>query len=52
VTGLIAANLVVSRLGIGNPATILDVEPDEPHIAAAKALDRNLRKALAGVGVA
>eukprot|EP00798_Chlamydomonas_sp_ICE-L_P018499 gene18499-24997_t len=36
VTGLAAANLVVERLGVGNKAEVLDVEPDEPHIALAK----------------
>ncbi|KAG2497258.1 hypothetical protein HYH03_004842 [Edaphochlamys debaryana] len=40
VTGLSAANLVVQRLGLGSQAEILDVEPDEPHIAAARAAVR------------
>jgi hypothetical protein len=34
--GLIAANLVVDRLGIGSRAMILDTEPDEPHIQIAR----------------
>ncbi|GLI65776.1 hypothetical protein VaNZ11_009387 [Volvox africanus] len=52
VTGLSAANLVISRLGgNGQPAQILDVEPDEPHIAAARAAVRGLREVVAAAGL-
>lgn len=43
VTGLTAANLVVQRLGHGEQASVLDVEPDEPHIAAARTAVSQLR---------
>lgn len=36
VTGLTAANLVIQRLGRGRPVQVLDVDPDEPHIALTK----------------
>ncbi len=51
VTGLSAANLVVSRLGVGRPATILDVEEDEPHIAAARTAVRTAREAADALGL-
>jgi hypothetical protein len=44
VTGLRAANLAVQRLGRGRPAPIIDTEPDELHIAAAKQVNRSLRR--------
>ena len=40
VTGLTAANLVVEHLGHGRPARLLDTEPDEPHIALGKELNK------------
>ncbi|HIK53739.1 MAG TPA: FAD-dependent oxidoreductase [Synechococcales cyanobacterium M55_K2018_004] len=43
VTGLEAANLVIARLALGQPATILPVEPDEPHIQGLRSLNRTLR---------
>lgn len=43
VTGLTASNLVIDRLGLGTKATILDVEPDEPHVALARQGVRALR---------
>lgn len=43
VTGLSAANLVVQRLGGGRPATILDVEPDEPHVQLARSIAKQAR---------
>ncbi|WP_019501651.1 FAD-dependent oxidoreductase [Pseudanabaena sp. PCC 6802] len=49
VTGLEAANEVVAYFGHGNRARILPIEPDEPHIQAARFLNqtaRNLGKAL------
>jgi len=46
VTGLAAANLVVAELGQGRAAEILQVEPDEPHIAAAKEINSQLKRVL------
>ncbi|MGB5596994.1 MAG: FAD-dependent oxidoreductase, partial [Crocosphaera sp.] len=43
VTGLEAANLVIEQLG-GNPATIIPVEPDEPHIQSGRIINQNFRK--------
>ncbi|MCU0527051.1 MAG: FAD-dependent oxidoreductase [Elainella sp. Prado103] len=43
VTGLEAANQVIHQLGIGHPATILPVEPDEPHIQLARSINRSVR---------
>ena len=51
VTGLSAANLVIQQLGRGQPAAILPVEPDEPHIAAAKELNRSVKSALYSTGL-
>ncbi|KAK9843730.1 hypothetical protein WJX81_003891 [Elliptochloris bilobata] len=51
VTGLRAANLAIARLGHGSPAAILDIEPDEAHIAAAKALHRGVRRGLHAFGL-
>jgi uncharacterized protein with NAD-binding domain and iron-sulfur cluster len=53
VTGLTAANLVIDALGgpASAKATILDVEPDEPHIVLGKQLDRGARQLLEGLGV-
>lgn len=42
-TGLRAANLVIGHLGIGQEASILEVEPDEPHMAFGKAAARSVR---------
>jgi hypothetical protein len=50
VAGLLAANLVIDELGIGQRATILQVEPDEPHIALAKTANRGAKSLLAGLG--
>lgn len=50
-TGLSAANLVIQQLGRGQPAAILPVEPDEPHIAAAKELNRSVKSALYSTGL-
>ncbi len=49
ITGLTAANYIIAKLGIGRPASILDVTPDEPHVALGKQLARTtngLREAL------
>ena len=43
VTGLEAANQVISRFGRGNLAQIIPVEPDEPHIQFARTLNRTVR---------
>jgi uncharacterized protein with NAD-binding domain and iron-sulfur cluster len=40
VTGLEAANLVIHHFSQGEPATILPVEPDEPHIQGLRSLNR------------
>ncbi|MDZ7957382.1 MAG: FAD-dependent oxidoreductase [Aulosira sp. DedQUE10] len=44
VTGLAAANSVVSYLGEGQPAKILPVEADEPHIQVARSLNQTVRQ--------
>ena len=50
-TGLTAANLVMKQLGIpGKPAIILDVEEDEPHVAFAKQVSRQLSATTAAIG--
>jgi len=52
VTGLTAANLVMKQLGVpGKPAIILDVEEDEPHVAFAKQLSRQLSSTTAALGL-
>jgi len=43
VTGLEAANLAIDRLGMGRPADIIPVEPDEPHIQVARSLNQMVR---------
>ena len=43
VTGLEAANLVVSYLGEGQPSEILAVEEDEVHIQVARSLNQTVR---------
>ncbi|BAY23634.1 amine oxidase [Calothrix sp. NIES-2100] len=43
VTGLEAANLVVSYLGTGQPSVILPVEADEAHIQVARSLNQTVR---------
>ncbi len=44
VTGLEAANNVISQLGIGQFANIIPIVPDEPHIQAARAVNKMTRK--------
>ncbi|MER3493665.1 MAG: amine oxidase [Mastigocladus sp. ERB_26_2] len=44
VTGLEAANLVISHLGEGTPAQILSVAADEPHIQLARTVNRTVRQ--------
>ncbi|MEL6157590.1 MAG: FAD-dependent oxidoreductase [Cyanobacteria bacterium J06554_11] len=43
VTGLEAANRVIADLGTGYPADIIPIIPDEPHIQAARLLNRAIR---------
>ncbi|MFW6357639.1 MAG: hydroxysqualene dehydroxylase [Chroococcales cyanobacterium] len=43
VTGLEAANLAIDYLGSGQKATIIPVEPDEPHIQVARSLNQTIR---------
>lgn len=44
VTGIEAANAVMQHCGQGTPAPVIPVEPDEPHIRLARALNHNLRQ--------
>jgi uncharacterized protein with NAD-binding domain and iron-sulfur cluster len=46
VTGLEAANRVIAQCGVGNPAEIQPIVPDEPHIQIARWLNRALRSQL------
>lgn len=43
VTGLEAANLAIDYFGHGLKATIIPVEPDEPHIELARSINHSLR---------
>jgi uncharacterized protein with NAD-binding domain and iron-sulfur cluster len=43
VTGLEAANIVISYLGRGRNANIIPVEPDEPHIELARTINKTVR---------
>ncbi|MDB9376152.1 hydroxysqualene dehydroxylase [Nodularia sphaerocarpa] len=43
VTGLEAANLAVSYLGVGQPSEIIPVEEDEAHIKMGRSLNQSLR---------
>ncbi|MGB7084224.1 MAG: FAD-dependent oxidoreductase [Phormidesmis sp.] len=43
VTGLEAANRVIKQVGHGQPAGIIPIVPDEPHIQAARAVNRTAR---------
>ncbi len=49
VTGLEAANKVISTLGQGQPAEILPVIPDEPHIQVMRSVNRFVRQGLQGL---
>ncbi len=44
VTGLEAANRVVQQLGLGQQADIIPIVPDEPHIQAARAVNKVVRQ--------
>jgi uncharacterized protein with NAD-binding domain and iron-sulfur cluster len=43
VTGLEAANLVISHLEEGTPANILPIEEDEAHIQVARTINQTVR---------
>jgi hypothetical protein len=43
VTGLEAANLVISRFGLGNKAAIIPVEADEAHIQIGRKINQFTR---------
>ena len=43
VTGLEAANQVVEQFGQGQKASIIPIVPDEPHIQAARVLNKGIR---------
>lgn len=51
VTGLQAANAAASYLGVPSPTRILDVEDNEPHIAAAKSVTKQYRQLLHTFGL-
>jgi uncharacterized protein with NAD-binding domain and iron-sulfur cluster len=51
VTGLIAANLVMSRLGQGSQAAVRPVEPDEPHIELGRRANRAVKDWWASTGI-
>ena len=44
VTGLEAANQAIAHLNYGAPASIIPVEPDEPHIQAGRQINRLVRE--------
>jgi len=43
VTGLEAANRVIEQFGIGQSANIIPIVPDEPHIKAARVINKTIR---------
>jgi len=43
VTGLEAANRVIATFGQGQPAPIIPVEPDEPHIQVARTMNQAIK---------
>jgi len=49
VTGLEAANRVIAALGQGQPAEILPVIPDEPHIQVMRSVNRLVQQGLQGL---
>jgi hypothetical protein len=51
VTGLTAADLVIDKFGAGRKAAILNVEPDEPHIAALRQLNSSVRGTLEALNI-
>ncbi|MBD2111259.1 hypothetical protein [Leptolyngbya subtilissima] len=48
-TGLEAANQVIAKPGQGQPAEILPVILDEPHIQALRSVNRFVRQGLQGL---
>ena len=51
VTGLIAANLVCSRLDQGAQTLVRPVEPDEPHLRIGKQVNRAVKELVASTGI-
>ncbi|KAH9309560.1 hypothetical protein KI387_037471, partial [Taxus chinensis] len=51
VSGLIAANAAARSLGIDFHADIINVEEDEPHVAATKSIVREMRKTAQNLGI-
>jgi hypothetical protein len=51
VTGLVAANLVCSRLDAGEQCSVIDVEEDEPHIKAGKDAVKGIRGVLDSLNI-
>lgn len=51
VTGLMAANYALEYLNVGQPARILPIEPDEPHIVIMKEANKQIKTAVASTGV-
>ena len=43
VTGLEAANLIISKFGMGRSANIIPIEPDEPHIQVARTINKTVK---------
>jgi uncharacterized protein with NAD-binding domain and iron-sulfur cluster len=50
VTGLEAANHVITQCGMGQTAEIIPIVPDEPHIQAAREVNRAGRSLFAQLG--
>lgn len=46
VMGLEAANLIIKQFGVGNKASIIPVEADEPHIQVARSINKYVRDGL------
>ncbi|MEO1744867.1 MAG: amine oxidase, partial [Cyanobacteria bacterium J06629_9] len=44
VSGLEAANRVIEKLGTGYAADIIPIVPDEPHIQAARVVNKAVRE--------
>ena len=51
VTGLEAANRVIALCNVGQPADIIPIVPDEPHIQAARQVNRWGRSLLSQIGL-
>jgi hypothetical protein len=51
VTGLVAANMVIATLGVGQAADILPTEADEPHIVAGRLINRTFKSAAQALNI-